>query len=366
MKIAILDMDDLKNPHWGSGQATATREIGKRLSKRHFVTVYSSRYPGWSDYSHEGIKYKHIGLGTKNSKLNNLAYIFCLPFTVRKIDADVILEHFTAPISTCFTPIFTKIPVIGITSFFASEEMSKKYKINFNIVRSFGIKFYKYAIALNPSHELALKRMNPKINIQVIPNGVDSKYFKRKTDEQNYILFIGRLDVYQKGLDMLLRSFKDSSRYVMENLYIVGSGSTKEDHDKLQELILRYKLSKRVELLGKVIGDKKDLLLSNAKFMVFPSRYEGQSLSMMESMSLGKSIICFDIKDLSWIDSKSALKVKPFDILKLSKSIVELSKNGKLRESLGKNARKDATKYTWEKTAARYEDFVSIAGVAPM
>lgn len=357
MKIAILDMDDLKNPHWGSGQALATREIGRRLAKKHSVTVYSSKYPGWSDYSYQGIKYRHIGFESFNSKINNVAYILCLPFYVRRIKADVILEHFTAPISTCFSPLFTKIPVIGITSFFASEEMSEKYKINFNIIRNFGIKFYKYAIALNSIHKAILRKLNPRIKIEIISNGINEKYFKYKTGEKNYILFIGRLDVYQKGLDMLIKAFFDCVKNIKEDLYIVGDSSTREDKQVLTSLIEKYNLSNRIKLLGKVVGRRKELLLSNAKFMVFPSRYEGQSLSMLEAIALGKSIVCFDIPDLSWLNSSFAFKIKSFDISKLAKGIIELSKNLALRMRLGHNGRIAAQKYTWEKTALKYETF---------
>lgn len=364
MKIVILDMDDIKNPHWGSGQAIATGEIGKRLAKKHSIIVYCSKYPGWSDYSYEGIKYRHIGLGTRNSKINNIAYIFCLPFVVRKIKADVILEHFTAPISTCFTPLFTKIPVVGITSFFASEEMSKKYKINFNIVRNFGIKFYKSVIALNSTHEQTLKKLNPKLKIVIIPNGIGRSYFQYKTNEGDYILFIGRLDVYQKGLDMLIKAFSDCAKVIDEELFIAGGSAAKADRQTLTDLIEKYKLSNRVKLLGRVKDADKNLLLVGARFMVFPSRYEGQSLSMLESMALGKPILCFDIEDLSWITSNSCLKVSPFDISKFSKSMIELSKNSSIRRNLGQNAKVLARGYTWEKTASKYEEFLHDVSVA--
>jgi len=358
MKIAILDMDDIKNPHWGSGQAIATREICRRLSRKHSITVYSSKYPDWSDYAWKGISYKHIGFGTSNSKINNLAYIFCLPFVVRKIKADIILEHFTAPISTCFTPLFTKLPVVGITSFFASEQMSKKYKINFNVVRNFGIMFYSYVIALNPTHKEILKKLNPKIRIEVIPNGIEKKLFQHKASEENYILFIGRLDVYQKGLDILIRAFSDCVKNISEDLYIAGDNATKKDKQTLTKLIEKHKLSDRVKLLGKVVGKEKERLLNNAKFMVFPSRYEGHSLSMLESMALGKAVLCFDIQDLSWVSHDSSLKVRPFDISKFSRSMTLLSKNSKIRHELGQNAKTGASEYTWEKTAVKYEEFL--------
>ena len=39
MKIVIFDIDNLNNPYWGSGQAIATKEIGKRLTKKNHEVI---------------------------------------------------------------------------------------------------------------------------------------------------------------------------------------------------------------------------------------------------------------------------------------------------------------------------------------
>lgn len=356
MKIAILDMDDLKNPHWGSGQATATREIGKRLSKKNDIVVYCSKYPDSKDYKKDNIFYQHIGIGTKFAKVNNLFYLLALPFTVRKIKADIIIEHFTAPISTCFSPLFTKIPVVGLSSFFASGELSKKYGINFNLLERLGGKFYKYAVALNKSHAAKMKVYNPSIAVRIIPNGVDKKYLTMKAEEKNYILFIGRIDIFQKGLDMLIAAFKKAKEAIEDNLYIIGSGSVSEEK-QLMGLIEKNNLIKRVKFLGRKTGKEKDDYLRKAKFAVFPSRYEGQSLSFLEMMALGKPIVCFDIAGLEWLE-KCAIKVKALDVNNFAKNIIFLSKNKGARQAIGRRAKEQAALYTWDETAKQYEKFL--------
>jgi len=115
LHIIFIDFDDIKNPLLGAGQARATLEVGKRLVQMgHTVTVICSRYPGYRDRVENGLHYRHIGIGTKNIRLNNLWYIFTLPFAVRNLQADIIVECFTAPISTLLSPLFVKIPVIGV------------------------------------------------------------------------------------------------------------------------------------------------------------------------------------------------------------------------------------------------------------
>jgi len=351
-------MDDIRNPHWGSGQATATREIGKRLAQKNSITVYSSKYPGFKDYKEDGIFYQHIGIGTKFAKVNNLFYLLTLPFTVRKIKADIIIEHFTAPISTCFSPLFTKIPVVGLSSFFASSEMSKKYGINFEFIEKFGGRFYKYGISLNKSHAAKMKMYNPSIVVRIIPNGVDKKYLSMKTDEKRYILFIGRIDIFQKGLDMLIDAFKKAAEKIEDDLYIMGSGSVSEEQQMIS-LIEKNGLGKRVKFLGRKTGKEKDDYLRKAKFAVFPSRYEGQSLSFLECMALGKSIVCFALDDLKWLDEKASIKVKPFSIDELSEKIILLSKNKPFRRLIGKYAKEQSALYLWDKTAEAYGKFLT-------
>lgn len=358
MKIAIFDIDDIYNPHWGSGSAKVTREVAKRLARKHIITVYSSRYPGSRDYIEDKIFYKHIGVGTYSAIVNNFVYILSVPFAVLGQDADLIIENFTAPISTCFIPLFVKTPVIGISSFFASEEMSRKYKINFSFIEKIGVKYYKYFIALNKKHQQKMKSLNPKILSTVISNGIDDRYLTLKTTEKNYILYIGRIDVYQKGLDLLLMAYKKASDVISDELWIMGKGSP-NDESTLSELITKLKLQKRVKLLGKKEGKEKDAIFASCKYTVFPSRYEGQSLSALESLSLGKPIICFAIAEFGWVSKEVSLKAKKFLAEDFAKQMIIMSTEPKLRDHKKIQAREIASEYTWEKTAKLYERFIA-------
>ena len=125
LSIVILDFDDVANPLLGAGQAKATYELAKRLVKRgHKVEVISSRYPGYKDRMEQGIRYRHIGISSGNIRLNNLIYILAVPWQVMKVRADVVVECFTAPISTLLSPLFTKLPVVVIPSSFEADRFA--------------------------------------------------------------------------------------------------------------------------------------------------------------------------------------------------------------------------------------------------
>lgn len=357
MKIIFLDFDDIKNPLLAGGQARATFEVANRLvALGHEVKVICSRYPNSKDGKYQGIYYHHIGLGTGNIKINNIAFFFYLPFTVRKLKADVMVECFTAPISTCFSPVFTKIPVIGMPTMFEAEEFSKKYHLPFHWVERFGARFYKYFLAYSPLNKKKMESLNPKIITRIIPNGVDERFFKIPTREDNFALFIGRIDINQKGLDLLLKAFRKIYQKTDINLIIAGNGP-KPEEDKLNNLITKLNLPERVRFVGRVDGKRKELLLSTCLFGVYPSRFEDFPLTPLEYASFGKPLVCFDIPGLKWLHQDVSVKARPFDIRGLSKAILEVSRNQTSRNDFQIKCRDFAKKYGWKNIAQNYEDF---------
>ena len=355
LSIVFLDFDDIKNPLLGAGQAKATLEVGKRLVKKgHKVLVICSKYPGYKDRTENGIGYKHIGIGTRNIKFNNLVYIFVLPFTVKKLSGDIIIECFTAPISTLLSPLCTKIPVIALPTSFEAERFSKLYHLPFWIIEKYGSKLYKYFIALTPYLAEKMKKNNPNIITRLIPQGVSKEYFNIKNKKSEYILFMGRLDINQKGLDLLLESYSKIRKKISYPLVIAGDGP---DREKIINLIEKLNLSDYVHLVGFVDGKKKYNLLSKAAFIAFPSRSEGFPLVSLEALASGNRLVAFDIPSLYWTDTsiarKTKLNVKDYSQALLAE--VKFSKN-KFTE---KTCRNFAKQYSWDKVTVKYENFLT-------
>ena len=354
MKIAILDFDDIKNPLLNAGQARATFEVGRRLVKKgNKVTVITSRYPGSRDRIEKGISYKHIGTGFANIKLNNLAYILSLPFTVRKLEADIIVECFTAPISTLFSPLFTKIPVVGLPTMFAAEQFAKKYHLPFHLIEKIGCRFYKYCLPYSEYDNNKIKNVNQKIVTKIVPQGVGKEYFNIKQDKPKFILFLGRFDIQQKGIDLLLHAYSKIAKKVNWPLVIAGHGP---DGRKVKSLIKDLKLDKYVKMVGPAYGNKKMKLLSRALFVAFPSRHDETPLFALEALASGLPLVAFNIDGLAWLNDKVALKVKPLDIAEYAKTL-ERACNEKVISNLRKNTRQFVKKYTWENVTNQFEQF---------
>lgn len=353
LNIAIMDMDSLKNPFWGAGQARATREVGKRLAKKHNVIVYCSKYPRYKDYVEDGINYKHIGIESKSSKITNLAYILSLPFAVSKIKADIIIEEFNAPFSVNISPLLTKIPIIAIPTIFSADKFARKYHIPFDLVERFGIKFYKYFLPYSNTDSSKIKKLNPKAIYKIIPVGVGEEYFKIKHHKPEYILFLGRFDIHQKGIDLLLQSYAKVAKKINYPLILAGHGS---DENKIREIIKNLNIKDNVKIVGPAYGKTKFDLISKAVFVAFPSRFDELSLWAMEALASGMPIIAFNVPESNWMNGEESLKARPFDTDEYSKLLVKATKP-KLNNKMRIETRKLAKKYKWNKVVQDFENF---------
>jgi len=133
---------------------------------------------------------------------------------------------------------------------------------------------------------------------QVVPNGVDLEDFALATaadrleararlglEEEPLVLCVGRLSS-EKGQDVLLEAWPAVVAEAPDaRLVLVGSGRDEE--------ALRAAAPDRVLFAG----DRDDVpdWLAAANVVSVPSRREGMSLTMLEAMARGRSVVCTDV-----------------------------------------------------------------------
>jgi len=356
LNIVFLDFDDIKNPILGGGQAKATVEVGKRLVKMgHSLTVICSKFPGYQDRFENGIRYIHIGIGTRNIKLNNILYILLLPIeVVKQRKVDIILECFTAPISTLFSPLFTKIPVVALTTSFEADMFSSLYHFPlFKHIEKIGLKQYQYFIAYTKHYEKKIKKYNKYAIVKIIPEGVGEEFFKIKKKTPEFILFLGRLDIGQKGIDLLLEAYSKVKDKIDYSLVIAGNGP---DELKIRKIIKSYNLGKKVKMIGPTFGSKKFNVLSRSLFVAFPSRHEGFPLFSLEALASSLPLVAFDIPGLSWTNINVCLKAKKYNTDEYSKLLLLATKKSVVNK-MSISAKKFAKNYSWDNVASSFESF---------
>jgi glycosyltransferase involved in cell wall biosynthesis len=275
-----------------------------------------------------------------------------LPFYVRKERFDLWVESFTPPFSTSCLQLFTKKPVIGLVHMLSSEDMERKYKLPFHLIEDQGLKSYKYFIVLSDAFKKKIQKVNQTAKIFLIPNGVEIPTGTQAKDGE-FILYIGRLEVDQKGIDLLIDSYATIAKQIYTKLVIAGSGSL-QDTQRIKHMIHKYKLEEKISLVGRVDGKEKDKLLQNASVVVIPSRFETFGIVALEAMAYGKPLVSFAIEGFQWIPKECILKVKPFDTKRLGHAINKVLQDKKLREKMSLASRQEIKQFSWEKIGKEY------------
>lgn len=356
-KIVISSYDDVKNPYYGGGGAMAIHEVAKGLTDKYEAMVVTGRYPKSKNEQIDGVVYKRIGISSGFAKLDQLLFNLFLLIEARSENYDLWVESFTPPFSTSFLPILTKKPVVGLVHMLSAADMERKYKLPFHLIENLELKFYKDFIVSSEVFREKILKQNPRARVSVIPPGVNLPEIKR-TNGKKHILFIGRVEVNQKGLDLLLAAYKLIADKLDYPLVIAGAGEAKEER-KLKRIIKNLGLERKVELVGRLEREKKKEVFEKAIAVVIPSRFETFSLVALEALSYKVPIVCFDIEGLRWLSGDICLKVRPFDIEGLSKSIIYLSKNTSKRARMANNGRGFVKGFSWDATAINYENTIN-------
>lgn len=103
------------------------------------------------------------------------------------------------------------------------------------------------------------------------------------------IIFVGRLEIQQKGLDYLLEIAKHL--YPEWKIKIAGDGA---DRKKFERLIENKNLKERIKLLGALSSEELAELYSTGSIFISTSRWEGFGLVITEAMASGLPIVSFN------------------------------------------------------------------------
>jgi len=345
MKILHFIYDHIKNPWVGGGGAVRVYEIYKRLSEKgHKITVISGNFPKAEDYRvNENFEYRFIG-SDKNYILSTFSYAFKAYKFLRENfkDYHVIIEDF-AP----WNPIFTyklqdKKPVILQIHHKTGTNILKRYNIfglPFLFVENHYPKRFKNIISVSVQ---TLEKFN--VSGTIIPNGIQFALDEKDLNIGNHILYVGRIDFFNKGLDLLINTD------IKYPVVIAGKG---KDEDKLKNLKSNYKY------IGYADEKTKLDLIKNAKFLIMPSRFEGQGIVALESASMGKPVIVSDIPGLRYVvENGFGISFKNEDIEDFKEKINYLWNNEDLILKMGKKGIEYAKKFTWDKIASEFEDYL--------
>ncbi|MCM1219337.1 MAG: glycosyltransferase [Lachnospiraceae bacterium] len=122
-------------------------------------------------------------------------------------------------------------------------------------------------------------------------NGINIPNKKKESfhNDQVEFVYIGRLDAYHKGLDLMIKAIGSVADYLRENhctFHLYGP-DVNGRFQHVAELIENVNVQDIVFLNHEVSGEEKEKILLEADIFIQTSRFEGMPMGILEAMSYG-------------------------------------------------------------------------------
>ena len=313
---------------WGlkdGGAEVLAREYARLVDREHFDPTIVTMYPFETTANYQrtmeaGIRtisiFKHRNVLTRAVRV--LAGKWYIPFVLKRMivkeQPDTI--HFNSPMAYCFTSLQTLLSNIKLL--YTSHSEVKKY---FSIKEETAVRQLIQSnnlrlIALHDDMKVELDQCFGKQDSVMIRNGVDLSRFRSNNnhlvirqsigiEQDAYIVgHIGRFSAVKNHTFLLQVFQRITERKPNTHLLLVGSGELKEE---ITQTISRLHLEDRITILS----HRTDIpdLLHAMDVMVFPSLYEGLSVTLVEAQASGLRCVISDSINPANILSENTIAV---------------------------------------------------------
>lgn len=215
----------------------------------------------------------------------------------------------------------------------------------------------KKVVALSESLKEIANRTEPCQDIEIIPNGVDTKLFcinrnQKVSDGIFRLITVSRL-VKRKGIQNLLQAIKNLQDPSIQ-LLIVGSGNYEH---QLKNLSQELALNGQVKFFGFCHCNQLPRLYNQSDVFILPSLAESFGLVFLEAMACGLPIIgahTGGIPDI--VQDENGILVTPESISEIQAAILKMRDSQQLRTDMGNRNRQRVIKhYSWQRVAEEYQ-----------
>jgi glycosyltransferase involved in cell wall biosynthesis len=168
-----------------------------------------------------------------------------------------------------------------------------------------------------------------------------------------FVLYLGGYDV-RKNLPILLKAYTYVKQGYDAPLVLAGRPPQKESPRfiDVQKYIEMMNLGEVVKVIGEIDEADKPALYRLATTFVYPSRYEGFGLPVLEAMASGTAVVTTNTSSLPEITGDAAFVIEPDDARHMAGSILATLTQPDTNADLVKRGLARAAEFSWAKTAA--------------
>lgn len=134
------------------------------------------------------------------------------------------------------------------------------------------------------------RSLYPNLNSFVSYNGIEISPLNKNfdLDKAFTMIYIGRIDIYTKGLDLLIEACSlIKNEMENNNIKLEVYGPENKDSIKLRKIISEKGIEDLVQLYGPIYDEQKREKLLTSDVFIQTSRFEGQPMGVIEALSFG-------------------------------------------------------------------------------
>lgn len=173
----------------------------------------------------------------------------------------------------------------------------------------------------------------------------------------DYLYHGGGLEV-RKNTELVLKAYACLKKIMPLNELppLVISGTVYAESNPLatpvRSLIEKLKLSAEVRLLGHVTDADLPALYQSSQIFIYPSRYEGFGLPVLEAMASGVPVVTSRVSSLPEVGGEAVLYANPDDVTGLAQMLKKLIRDPEFRRIQGEAGRIASERFSWKDFSA--------------
>ncbi len=171
---------------------------------------------------------------------------------------------------------------------------------------------------------------------------------------ENFVLYLGGYDV-RKNVSALLHAYTWVSATLGNQYPLVLGGRLPESDtaffpDPLQ-IARELGIEEFVITPGWIAEEDRPLLYAAATVFVYPSRYEGFGLPVLEAMACGVPVVTTNVASIPELAGPAAFQLDPNDTKHMAAPIIRLCTEESFRDEMIERGFAQVEKFSWQQTA---------------
>jgi glycosyltransferase involved in cell wall biosynthesis len=254
---------------------------------------------------------------------------------------DLNFEHFPEDISSSaarkylkkYFPLFAKKAHHIITV----SEYSKQ-----DIVALYKVAEDKITVAHNGGSDAFKRLTNEEIEAVKL----------RFTEGEDYFVFVGSLHP-RKNLNRLFAAFEKFKTETGSSTQLLIVGEKLWKDNRIEEDYNNNSFKAHIRFTGHLSLKDLTKAVGGAKYLVFPSYFEGFGIPIVEAMKAGTPVCCGNKTSLPEVAADAAVYFDPYDTLDIAKALQRIDTDNALREELIRKGQERAKLFSWDFTARK-------------